>query len=732
MPARIFRKPAKAGWAVRRWWNLERRCATTTGEPASTTDQSDARKIRNIGIVAHVDAGKTTVTERILFYSGLTRSMGEVHDGDTVTDCLPQERERGISITAATVTFPWRGHRINLVDTPGHVDFSVEVERSLRVLDGAITVLDGSEGVQAQTLSVWEQAHRHSLPRLVFVNKMDKSAADFDACVADIRSKLSSLPLVLQLPVRADDKFTGIVDLASLEILVWPSDSQRGRVFSRTPITHGTNLHAKALRHRQALAEAVAEADDLFADEFLLRDRVPTGPELLSAVRRATVAGVAVPVLCGSAYKNTAVQPLLDAVVDFLPGPLVADDRKDRLAALAFKVVHTKFKGPLTFVRLYSGRLTSGQRLYNATRDVSEKAGELVEVTADEYRTVKEAGAGDVLAVAGLQHSVTGDLLVNSASSAAAALAGPAGRRAAMQVPEPVVLCSVEAPSMRLQGAMESALACLSREDPALKITHCSDTAQMVLGGLGRLHLEITRDRILREYGVEASLGPLQVAYREAPTNQNTVPVRHVLDRTTGGTKHHVELEMRLVLADGPFRELRVLATEENGLARLWQQHLKALEAGAALVLAHGPLHGFPVVNVGVELSWCQVSRGTSVAMVTAAASQCLARALKEAAVVLLEPVMHVEVCTPESFLGRVLNDLSRRRAAIGEVQQRRDVRVVSAKVPLAELDNYADELRTLSSGRASFHMALEEYRPMSTQDTARALHRLAGLADDT
>ncbi|KAG0445156.1 hypothetical protein HPB47_019064 [Ixodes persulcatus] len=620
--------------------------------------------------------------------------MGEVHDGDTVTDCLPQERERGISITAATVTFPWRGHRINLVDTPGHVDFSVEVERSLRVLDGAITVLDGSEGVQAQTLSVWEQAHRHSLPRLVFVNKMDKSAADFDACVADIRSKLSSLPLVLQLPVRADDKFTGIVDLASLEILVWPSDSQRGRVFSRTPITHGTNLHAKVLRHRQALAEAVAEADDLFADEFLLRDRFPTGPELLSAVRRATVAGVAVPVLCGSAYKNTAVQPLLDAV----------------------------FKGPLTFVRLYSGRLTSGQRLYNATRDVSEKAGELVEVTADEYRTVKEAGAGDVLAVAGLQHSVTGDLLVNS----------PAGRRAAMQVPEPVVLCSVEAPSMRLQGAMESALACLSREDPALKITHCSDTAQMVLGGLGRLHLEITRDRILREYGVEASLGPLQVAYREAPTNQNTVPVRHVLDRTTGGTKHHVELEMRLVLADGPFRELRVLATEENGLARLWQQHLKALEAGAALVLAHGPLHGFPVVNVGVELSWCQVSRGTSVAMVTAAASQCLARALKEAAVVLLEPVMHVEVCTPESFLGRVLNDLSRRRAAIGEVQQRRDVRVVSAKVPLAELDNYADELRTLSSGRASFHMALEEYRPMSTQDTARALHRLAGLADDT
>ncbi|EEC19561.1 translation elongation factor G, putative, partial [Ixodes scapularis] len=622
--------------------------------------------------------------------------------------------------------------------------FPLQVERSLRVLDGAITVLDGSEGVQAQTLSVWEQAHRHSLPRIVFVNKMDKSAADFDACVADIRSKLSSLPLVLQLPVRADDKFAGVVDLASLEILVWPSDSQRGRVFSRTPIAHGTNLHAKALRHRQVLAEAIAEADDLFADEFLLRDKSPTGPELLSAVRRATVAGVAVPVLCGSAYKNTAVQPLLDAVVDFLPGPLVADDRKDRLAALAFKVVHTKFKGPLTFVRLYSGRLTSGQRLYNATRDVSEKAGELVEVTADEYRTVKEASAGDVLAVAGLQHSVTGDLLVNSASSAAAALAG---KLAAFSVPAdamssgtlanltrrpPVFSILRPARNPAWVGKLDHFVGLICKRFVELGIPWLSPLCVQVLGGLGRLHLEITRDRILREYGVEASLGPLQVAYREAPTNQSTVPVHHVLDRTTGGTKHHVELEMRLVLADGPFRELRVLATEENGLARLWQQHLKALEDGAALALAHGPLHGFPVVNAGVELSWCKVSRGTSVAMVTAAASQCLARALKEAAVVLLEPVMHVEVCTPESYLGRVLNDLSRRRAAIGEVQQRRDVRVVSAKAPLAELDNYADELRTLSSGRASFHMALEEYRPMGTQDTARALRRLAGLADDT
>lgn len=725
----LLRRSMAFGRASGRRWRTANEHAYSSSPTGSTGKN---RKIRNIGIVAHVDAGKTTVTERLLFYSGLTRTMGEVHDGDTVTDCLPQERERGISITAATVTFPWREHRINLVDTPGHVDFSVEVERSLRILDGAVAVLDGSEGVQAQTLTVWEQADRHKLPRIIYVNKMDKATADFDACVDSVRSKLAAHPLVLQIPVRMDGRLAGVVDLPSMEIVVWPlSSSQRGRVFSRTPLPAGCELHAEAVRRRQALVEAVANVDESFADQFLLVDKPAPALELCAAVRRATTACTGVPLLCGSAYKNTAVQPLLDAVVDFLPGPDLSHGAEDKLAALAFKVVHTKYKGPLTFVRLYSGKLTAGQRLHNATRGVTEKVGELVEVTADEYQTVREALAGDILAVAGLQQSVTGDLLVASASSAPAALAGPAGQRAAMHVPDPVVLCSVEAPSVRTQAALESALGCLAREDPALKVSHCPETSQMVLGGLGRLHLEVTRDRILREYGVDASLGPLQVAYREAPTKQDATPVRHTLDRTTSGSRHRVEVELRLLPAEGAFEGLKVVATDENELARLWPQHLRALEAGVELALGHGPLRGFPVVDARVELHWCQVARGTSLAMVTAAASQCLARALKEADIVLLEPIMHLEVCSPESYLGRVLTDLSRRRAVVDEVRQRRDVRVVSARAPLAELDDYANELRTLSSGRASFHMVLDAYSPMGAQDTARTLRRLAGLGDD-
>lgn len=709
------------------------RCLCTAG--ASHSERSELpkgkhRKVRNIGIVAHVDAGKTTITERILFYSGLTRAMGEVHDGDTVTDCLPQERERGISITAATVTFPWRDHRVNLIDTPGHVDFSMEVERSLRVMDGAVTLLDGSEGVQAQTITVWEQACRHNLPRLIFVNKMDKAAASFDACISDVRSKLAASPLVVQLPLKATDRMVGIVDLVSMETHMWPVDSHQGRVFTRAPLISGTSQYEKAAKKRQELIEAAAELDDQFADEFLLQDRQVPPDDLMAALRRITIAGKGTPMLCGSAYRNLAVQPLLDAVIDFLPEPVVSDG-SGQLAALAFKVVHTKFKGPLTFVRLYGGRIAMGQRLYNATRDVSEKVVELVEVTADEYRTVREALAGDVLAIAGLQHSVTGDLLVASAATARSALEGPAGQRAAMQVPEPVLLCSIEAPSMRHQNALDAALACMLREDPALRLSHCPDTGQMVLGGLGRLHLEVTRDRILLEHNVDASLGPLQVAYREAPTDHAAKSVRHLLERAAGGTNHRVEVEMRVLPSDTPFKGLKVVVTNDNDLGRLWPQHRRALDDGVSLALSHGPLRSFPVTNATVELLWCQVGRGTSLAMVTAAASQCIAQCLANAAVVLMEPIMKVQVSIPEMYLGRMLSDLSQRRATIGEISQRQDMRIVDAEVPLAEMNDYADVVRTLSSGRAIFSMTLAAYHPMGAQETEVALRRLSGFTDN-
>ncbi|XP_077530449.1 mitochondrial ribosome recycling factor 2 isoform X1 [Haemaphysalis longicornis] len=705
--------------------------ATASTNERSAPERGKQRRLRNIGIIAHVDAGKTTITERILFYSGLTRAMGEVHDGDTVTDCLPQERERGISITAATVSFPWRDHRVNLIDTPGHVDFSMEVERSLRVMDGAVTLLDGSEGVQAQTVTVWEQACRHNLPRLIFVNKMDKPAANFDACVSDVRARLAANPLVVQLPLKSADRIVGVVDLVSMEAIAWPAESHKGRVFTRTPLAAGTSHYEKAAKKRQELIEALAELDDQFADEFLLRDRPVTSADLLAVLRRVTVAGKGAPMLCGSAYRNLAVQPLLDAVVDFLPEPVVTDG-SGQLAALAFKVVHTKYKGPLTFVRLYGGRLAVGQRIYNATREVTEKAVELVEVTADEYRSVREAVAGDVLAISGLQRSITGDLLVASASAAQSALKGPAGQRAAMRVPDPVVLSSIEAPSVRMQNALDTALACMLREDPALRLSHCPDTGQQVLGGLGRLHLEVTRDRILREYNIDASLGPLQVAYREAPTDSDAKPVRHVLDRMAGGTNHKVEVEMRVFPADTDFQELKLVVTDENGLVKLWPQHRRALNAGVKLALSHGPLRGFSVTNVAAELHWCQVGRGTSLAMVTAAASQCIAQCLANASVVLMEPIMSVQVSLPESYLGRLLSDLSQRRATIKEISQRQDMRVVDTEVPLAELDDYANVVRTLSSGRASFSMSLAAYHPMGAQDTAVALRRLSGFTDAT
>ncbi|KAH8030172.1 hypothetical protein HPB51_006604 [Rhipicephalus microplus] len=662
------------------------RCLCTAGASHSGQPKGKQRKVRNIGIVAHVDAGKTTITERILFYSGLTHAMGEVHDGDTVTDCLPQERERGISITAATVTFPWRDHRVNLIDTPGHVDFSMEVERSLRVMDGAVTLLDGSE----------------------------------------------ASPLVVQLPLRTADKMVGIVDLVSMETVVWPADSHQGRVFNRAPLPTGTSQYQKAAGKRAIYVHPSQQEWHCYW-HILVLPMPSTYCHFLFTFMFSLLN------LSNNIIKNRFIfvkcffnTYMCNLSVNPQNCTLFQNTRHSFYASHAYKhAVFVQFKGPLTFVRIYSGRIATGQRLYNATRDLSEKAGELVEVTADEYRTVSEAVAGDVLAIAGLQRSVTGDLLVASAATARSALEGPAGQRAAMHVPEPVVLCSIEAPSMRQQNALDAALACMLREDPALRLSHCPDTGQMVLGGLGRLHLEVTRDRILLEHNVDANLGPLQVAYKEMPSDYSAEPVRHLLDRTAGGTNHKVEVEMRVLPSDTQFQELKVVVTDENGLGQLWQQHRRALNAGVLLALSHGPLRGFPVTNARVELLWCQVGRGTSLAMVSAAASQCIAKCLASAAVVLMEPIMDVQLSIPEMYFGRLLSDLSQRRAKIKEISQRQDMRVLDAEVPLAEMNDYADVVRTLSSGRASFTMSLAAYHPMGAQETAVALKRLAGFTEN-
>lgn len=717
-------------------WSFRLFFKRTSLKTARRWSSRDCSRIRNIGIVAHIDAGKTTTTERILYYSGFTRTIGEVHDGDTVTDYMSQERERGITITAATVSFDWRGHHINLIDTPGHVDFTVEVERSLRVLDGVVTILDGSAGVEAQTITVWDQADRYNVPRIVFVNKMDKTNADMDACVRDVQEKLHAKPLVLQMPLKPDEKLlAGVIDLVRFESVIWARDSQKGRVFSRLPLQEGSKFHGEAARRRQELVEAVGELDDEFAEQFVLSAVDPLPTDLTKALRKVTLAGRGVPVLCGSAYKNTGVQLLLDAVVDFLPDPkhrvpeAVRNYAADELVALAFKIVHTQYKGPLTFLRLYSGSLHPAQRVYNASRDTTEKTGELVIANADEYITVPSAQAGDIVAVSGLQHSVTGDTLVASHTAANRATSGGSSTSAlaSICVPEPVFICSVEAPSVGQQPALEKALACLSREDPALQVSYDEETSQTILGGMGQLHLDIIQDRIRREYGVNAFLGPLQVAYREAPSE--TFLGEHVLDKTVGTTKQHVEVKMNLLPSSSSFKHLKVVVTDENELSRLRPQHLKALEHGVGLALSRGPILGFPVTNVHVDLHWFRCGYATTLPMVTAAASQCITTALKSISVSLLEPVMALEVCAPEHYLGRVLSDLAQRRASVENVLQRRDMRVLIVKVPLVEVANYATDLRTLTSGRGSFHMTLSAYLPMGPQDVARAVQRVTGFA---
>ncbi|XP_064489551.1 ribosome-releasing factor 2, mitochondrial-like [Ornithodoros turicata] len=695
----------------------------------------DCSRIRNIGIVAHIDAGKTTTTERILYYTGFTRAIGEVHDGDTVTDYMTQERERGITITAATVSFDWKGHHINLIDTPGHVDFTFEVERSLRVLDGVITILDGSAGVEAQTITVWDQADRYEVPRIVFVNKLDKPAADMNQCVSDIEKKLHTKPLVLHIPLKANEKtLVGVVDLINLEGVLWAPNSEKGRVYSRQPLQEGSKFYNEAIKRRKELVEVVGELDDEFAEKFVLNGVDPQPADLSSAVRKVTLARSGVPVLCGSAYKNRGVQLLLDAVVDFLPDPMhrvpnaVRRYRQDELVALAFKIVHTQYKGALTFLRIYSGGLETGQRIYNATRDVTEKALELVIANADEYVTVPAAHAGDIVAVSGLQRSVTGDTLVSSLSAAnrAAGADKDSSSLAGISVPEPVFMCSIEAPSLGQQPALEKALACLVREDPGLQVSYNEDTSQTVLGGMGQLHLEVTQDRILREYGVDAFMGPLQVAYREAPSE--AAPAEYVLDKTMGTTKQHAEVNMRLSPGTGSFKHLKVIITDENNLAKLRPEHLKALENGINLALSHGPVLGFPVTNVQVDLHWFQCSRATTLPMVTTAASHAITNTLKGIEVSLLEPVMAMEVCVPESYLGRVLSDLTKRRASVENVLSRKDMRVIVVKVPLVEVTGYATDFRTLTSGRGSFHMSLSAYQAMGPREVAEAVERVTGF----
>uniref|UniRef100_A0A4W6F3E4 Ribosome-releasing factor 2, mitochondrial n=1 Tax=Lates calcarifer TaxID=8187 RepID=A0A4W6F3E4_LATCA len=712
----------------------------------------DISKIRNIGIMAHIDAGKTTTTERMLYYSGYTRALGDVDDGDTVTDFMAQERERGITIQSAAVTFDWKSHRINLIDTPGHVDFTLEVERALRVLDGAVAVFDASAGVEAQTLTVWRQAEKHHVPCVCFLNKMDKPAANFS--IESIRQKLKANPVLLQIPLGSGKNFTGVVDLLTNQKLTWQQRSMGddGRVFESKPLDQSDDpeLLQEVSEARAALIEQVADLDDEFAELLLTDfsdnfDAVPS-VKLQEAVRRVTLARKGVPVLCGSSLRNKGVQPLLDAIVAYLPAPSERHHDlvrwyKDDLCALAFKVLHDKQRGPLVFLRIYSGTLKPQTAVHNINRNNTERMSRLLVPFADQHVEIPSMTAGNIALTVGLKQTVTGDTIVSSKASAAAAarraqddsgMGKKRGEHAAVvlsgvEVPDPVFFCTIEPPTMAKQADLENALNCLQREDPSLKVRVDPDSGQTVLCGMGELHIEIIHDRIRREYGIETHLGPLQVAYRE--TILHEASATDTLDRTIGERRHivTVELSVRPVDISSTTDSCKSAFTEEDG-EQLSQEIKDAVENGVQSSYLQGPLLGYPLQGVSTLIQSVNTEPGTSPAMVSACVSRCMLKALRLAGGQVLEPVMSLEVTVEEEHLSSVLGDLAQRRGTVRDIQSRHDNKVLLATVPLAEMMGYSTILRTLTSGNATFSLELDTYEAMNPQDQNTLLKRMAGL----
>ncbi|XP_008293713.1 ribosome-releasing factor 2, mitochondrial [Stegastes partitus] len=714
----------------------------------------DISKIRNIGIMAHIDAGKTTTTERMLYYSGYTRALGDVDDGDTVTDFMAQERERGITIQSAAVTFDWKSHRINLIDTPGHVDFTLEVERALRVLDGAVAVFDASAGVEAQTLTVWRQAEKHHVPCVCFLNKMDKPAANLSFSIESIREKLKANPVLLQIPVGSGKNFTGVVDLLTSQKLIWKPKSvtEDGRVFEAKALDQSDDpdLLQEVSEARTALIEQVADLDDEFAELLLTSfsdnfDGVPS-IKLQEAVRRVTLARRGVPVLCGSSLRNKGVQPLLDAITAYLPAP---NERhhdlvrwyKDDLCALAFKVLHDKQRGPLVFLRIYSGTLKPQTAVHNINRNSTERMSRLLVPFADQNVEIPSISAGNIALTVGLKQTVTGDTIVSSKASAAAAArraqndSGAGKKRgehaniilSGVEVPDPVFFCTIEPPTMAKQADLENALNCLQREDPSLKVRVDPDSGQTILCGMGELHIEIIHDRIRREYGIETHLGPLQVAYRE--TILHEVSTTDTLDRTVGERRHVVTVELAVrpvdVTSVGGHCEL---AFTEQLEAQLQPGIKEAVENGVHSSYLHGPVLGCPVQNVSTLIQSVTVEPGTSVAMVSACVSRCMLKALRLAGGQVLEPVMSLEVTVGEEHLSSVLGDLAQRRGTVRDIQSRHDNKVLLATVPLAEMMGYSTVLRTVTSGNATFSLELDAYEAMNSQEQNTLLKRMGGL----
>jgi elongation factor G len=689
-------------------------------------------KTRNIGIMAHIDAGKTTTTERILYYTGINYKLGEVHEGTATMDWMVQEQERGITITSAATTCFWRDHRVNIIDTPGHVDFTIEVERSLRVLDGAVAVFCSVGGVEPQTETVWRQADKYGVPRLAFVNKMDRLGADFFRVVKMVEDRLGARPVVLQLPIGAEEKFVGVVDLIAMKAIVW-EDESLGAKFHVEPIP--ADLKAQAEEYREKVIEAAADSDEAIMEKYLEGKEIAEA-ELRQAIRHGTLALKIVPVVCGSAFRNKGVQPMLDAVVDYLPSPLdippvkgvepgktVVAERPAKddapFSALAFKIMTDPYVGTLTFFRVYSGSINSGAAVYNSTRSKRERVGRLLKMHANKREEIKEVYAGDIAAAVGLKTATTGDTLCDEDKPVVLE---------SIDFPDPVISIAIEPKSKADQEKLGLSLQKLATEDPSFKVRTDEETGQTIISGMGELHLEIIVDRLLREFNVGANVGRPQVAYKE--TVRRSVEQQGRFVRQTGGRGQYGDVWIKLE-PQQPGAGFEFIDAVKGG--SIPREYIPAVEKGIKEATETGALAGYPVVDVKVTLfdgSYHDVD--SSEIAFKIAGSMAFKEATRKASPVLLEPIMSVEVVVPEDFMGDVIGDISSRRGKVLGMDTRPAAQAIDARVPLAQMFGYATDLRSMTQGRATYTMQFSHYEPVPAAVAEGIIAKLDGKSDES
>ncbi|HSH59655.1 MAG TPA: elongation factor G [Acidimicrobiales bacterium] len=686
-------------------------------------------RTRNIGIMAHIDAGKTTTTERILYYTGKNYKIGEVHEGSATMDWMVQEQERGITITSAATTCMWKDNWINIIDTPGHVDFTVEVERSLRVLDGAIAVFDAVAGVEPQTETVWRQADKYGVPRMCFVNKMDRVGADFDRAVSMIRDRLDAVPAVLHVPIGSEGAFRGMVDLIGMRALVWDESSAHGESWSVNDVPE--DMIGEAEKRRQELVDALSEFDDVITEKYIGDEEI-TPDDLRRALRAGTIANRIVPVLCGSAFKNKGVQPMLDAVVDFLPSPLdvpptmgvevKSGDEVERrpddsqpFSALAFKIMSDPHVGKLTYFRVYSGQLAKGAAVLNSTKDGKERVGRLLQMHANHREDKEAVFAGDIVAAVGLKNTTTGDTLCDP---------GHAVVLESLEFPEPVIHVAVEPKTKDAQDKLSKALQALSEEDPTFQVHSDEETGQTVIGGMGELHLEVLVDRMLREFRVDANVGKPQVAYRETVTQTAEKTVMRYVRQTGGrGQYAHVVIDLE---PTGPGGGYEFIDKIKGG--DIPKEYIPSVDAGIQEALTSGVVAGYPMVDLRIILvdgSYHEVDSSEMAFKI--AGSMAVKEAARRARPALLEPIMAVEVVTPDDFMGDLIGDLSARRGKVEGMEQRGSSQVIRAQVPLSEMFGYATDLRSRTQGRATYTMQFHSYQQVPESVSKEIVARVRG-----